>query len=104
LLTASDKIEPPSSRSEALFLLFQAVFPAGHEFWEPVLPKLMKPCEADTFWRQGRNIHDALLIAATVDEELSREFCSQLPPSRWRKQLERRLERRVYETPRQFFW
>jgi len=58
LIDFSPQIESPASRSEALFLLLQAIFPAGRRWWEPVLNELIQSSEPVVHWRQGRNLRD----------------------------------------------
>ncbi|HEX8201488.1 MAG TPA: hypothetical protein VF590_13465, partial [Isosphaeraceae bacterium] len=40
LLALASRVESPASRSEAIFLVFQAVFPAGRRWWLAVLQEL----------------------------------------------------------------
>ena len=104
LLEASRSIRPPASRSEALFLLLQAAFPRGPDFWRPVFDQLVAMCADDEHWRVRRNLRDALLIVSTSSTDLARTVASSLPEGTTKRQVQRALESRESQEPRLFFW
>jgi hypothetical protein len=104
LLRQVPSIEHPASRSEALFLIFQAVYPAGRRWWFPVLVELRDASHPAVHWRQARSIRDAVLIAASEDADFARDFCPGVRNDRARSQIERALARSERRSPRPFFW
>jgi hypothetical protein len=78
LLLRAEDIEILASRSEALFLLFQAVFPAGRENWLAVFQALREASTPLMSWRQRRNLCDAILIVCGEDKPLVQETLSVL--------------------------
>ena len=104
LVALAEQIVNRASRSEALFLLFQAVRPADARMWLPVFDALVLACIPLDGWRQGRNLRDAILMVAEHDGALARRTCDCMPEGKWRRQTARALEAREYMRPREFFW
>lgn len=104
LLNQAEHIELLASRSEALFLLFQAVFPAGREKWFGILQALMRASENLINWRQRRNLRDAILIVWNDDAELAKEIISHLEDSKLKRQIESGIMKSEQHLPRPFFW
>jgi hypothetical protein len=104
LLNRAEQIELLASRSEALFLLFQAVFPAGREKWFGVLQALMKASVNLISWRQRRNLRDAILIVWNEDTELAKEIINHLEDGKLKRQIESRIMKSEQHLPRPFFW
>ena len=102
LLNQAEQIELFASRSEALFLLFQAVFPAGREKWLVVLRALLKASAPLISWRQKRNLRDAVLIVWNEDVELAEEIISHLEDGKLKRQIEIRIKNSELWTPRRF--
>lgn len=103
-LRRSPSIRPPSSRSEALVLVFQAVFPAGRLWWHPVLVEIRDASQPVLHWRQARSIGDAVLIVAGVDPDLARAFAEGVQDDRARREIGRGWDRGEFPPPRPFFW
>jgi hypothetical protein len=103
LLNLSKDIELLSSRSEALFLLFQAVFPAGEEKSFDVLQALIKASVPLISWRQKRNLRDTIMIVWNTDKELAEEIIKEIQDSKLKRQIERRIANSERLLPRQFF-
>ena len=103
LLRAKD-IEILASRSEALFLIFQAVFPAGREHWLEVFQSLREASTPLKSWRQRRNLCDALLIVYGEDKPLAQETISGLDDLKLKTKIERLLTTSEPRVPRPFFW
>jgi hypothetical protein len=104
LLNRAKEIELLASRSEALFLVFQAVFPAGRGTWFDVLQGLMNATTPMINWRQKRNLRDTILIIRMEDEELANALTNSLEDSKLKKQIERRIANSELRLPRPFFW
>lgn len=103
-LTRVSQIVPDSSRSEALFLVFQAVFPAGQEFWRPVIDQLAEVADTPPHWRTIRNLQEAILMIADEAPDLASQMADRLPAGRRRRQLESQLTAGMRRQPREFFW
>jgi len=104
LLQRAEDIEILGSRSEALFLLFQAVFPAGREHWRPVLEALRQASAPLINWRQRRNLLDAALIVFGEDEQLALEMISGVNDPKLKKKFEKVSVTSEARGPRPFFW
>ncbi len=61
-VSLAERVQPISSRSEALFLLFQAAFPIGRKQAEKVWARLEATCPEAEHWRCKRNRRDAQRI------------------------------------------
>ncbi len=103
LLRARD-IKILASRSEALFLLFQAVFPAGREEWLPVLESLRQASTPLISWRQKRNLLDAIMIVQGEDEQLAFEMYDALDDQKLKRKVGKMLTLSEQRLPRIFFW
>jgi hypothetical protein len=104
LLRRAKDIENMGSQSEAIFLLFQAVFPAGRKSWFPVLQSLREASTPLINWRQRRNLCDAVLIVRNEDEQLAREISTDLDDLKLKKKIEKLLATSKVYKPRAFFW
>jgi len=103
LLRAKD-IEILASRSQALFLIFQAVFPAGPDNWLAVFQSLREASTPLKSWRQRRNLCDAILIVWAEDESLAQEVVIALDDVKLKKKIEKLLATSERRVPRPFFW
>lgn len=103
-LALASRVEQLASRSEGLFLVYQAVFPAGRPWWLPVLNELAHASHPALHWRQARNLRDAVLMAARPDPGFARDFCPSVRNDRARRQIEAGLARSESQSPRPFFW
>jgi hypothetical protein len=104
LLYRAEQIELLASRSEALFLIFQAVFPAGSEKWVIVLQALLKASIPLISWRQRRNLRDVVLMLWKENAELAEEIIGDLEDAKLKRQIESRILRSDLLSPREFFW
>jgi hypothetical protein len=66
-LALAKRIQPPSSRSEALLLLLQAAFRIGPENAAKVYETLKASCHAEEHWRCKRALRDGGMM---ISEEL----------------------------------
>jgi hypothetical protein len=106
LLAVANAIPSFASRSEALFLLFQATKPGMQTNWLPVLEELIKASFPTLHWRQSRNLSEAILIVAADDNRLANDILHRLPEDRLKTQIEKRLNTLdpTNARPRKFFW
>ena len=104
LLVLAKEIEILASRSEALFLLFQAVFPAGREYWFQVSQSLLEASSPLISWRQRRNLLDAVQILWREDRMLAHEIINGLQDLKLKQKIERAIAKPEARTPRPFFW
>ena len=104
LLLRAEEIKLLVSRSEALFLLFQAVFPAGREHWLPVLDSLRQASTPLINWRQKRNLTDAIMIVRGEDEQLAFEIYDAVDDQKLKKKITRIWAIPERHLPRPFFW
>jgi len=104
LLLRAEEIELMVSRSEAVFLLFQAVFPAGREHWLPVLDSLRQASTPLISWRQKRNLADAIMIVRSEDEQLAFEIYDAVDDQKLKRKITKMWAIPELHLPRKFFW
>lgn len=104
LLVRGSEIELFASRSEALFLLFQAVFPAGRKYWRPIFDALWEASEPMINWRQRRNLGHAILIIDHDDETFARQFIDRVTDLKLKTKIEKGRAKQEAYLPRPFFW
>jgi hypothetical protein len=104
LLLRADDIKLFASRSEALFLIFQAVFPAGRKQWLPVLESLRRASTPLINWRQRRNLLDTVMIVRAEDEALALEIMNSVDDLKLKRKMERTWATSDPGLPRPFFW
>lgn len=103
-LHKSDAITPTSSRSEAVFLLFQGAMFGPDRLWLPAFEKLKAISLPTEHWRQRRNLRDALLMVASVDFLFARAATEELPDEKLKQDVLRLMKERKLQTARPFFW
>jgi hypothetical protein len=103
LLKEELNVQPSSSRSEALFLLFQACLDLDSDSREVLIQKLAAAHHASGHWRSRRNLIDALSMLIDRDPRLAAEVIGSLADERVRRKAEAFTspDRR---RPRPFFW
>jgi hypothetical protein len=104
LLHRAEDIEILASRSEALFLVFQAIFPAGSKHWRPVLDSLRRASASLISWRQRRNLLDAVMIVRGEDEKLALDITNSIDNQKLKGKIERIWAASEPRLPRRFFW
>lgn len=104
LLERVPSIEPAASKSEALFILFQAVFPAGSDMWRPIFDALISGSLPVEHWRQRRNLADAIEIVWNDDKRLASQIISGLDDVKLKQRVVKAIERGRLRSPRPFFW
>jgi hypothetical protein len=105
-LALANEITSLASRSEALFLLFQAPKPGMQTDWLPVLEGVIEASFPTLHWRQSRSLSEAILIVAAEDSRLANDILRRLPEGRLKTQIEKRLNTLDTTNPRLrvFFW
>ncbi len=93
-----------ASRSEALFLLFQAVRPCPLKMWHKIFEALVEASSPIFSWRQGRNLRDALLMIAGEYPKMAEEVLNNIADEKLKRHIQRRFDAKEFVTPRQFFW
>jgi hypothetical protein len=104
LLNYAEKTELLVSRSEALFLVFQAIFPAVRDKWFDVLQALISASVPLISWRQKRNLRDAILIVRNEDEGTPQDLTNAVTDCRLKRRIERATANSERQLPRPFFW
>lgn len=104
LLALSDRIDHPVSRLEALFLLWQAVYPLGGEMRRQVQDKFVAACQAANSWKAGDRLAWAATILVSDDPEEALELVAVLREGRVKRQALRRIKSGRSESARVFFW
>lgn len=99
ILAQAAQIENPVSRSDALFLLWQAFFPAQGQ--KTVLGALVKSCAGH--WKADYILRQAVLIWAREDMDEARKLAASMPESKYKRQAQTRLAEGQTEQARQFF-
>ncbi len=101
---AAPSIVNMGSRSEALFLVFQAAKLGPADLWTPVFWALVKATEPALAWRQRRNIRDAIAMVAGSDPQLVETALGKLTDEKTLSAIKRDFENNRREQPRPFFW
>jgi hypothetical protein len=104
LLALAPEVEPPGSRAEALFLVWQAAFALGRDARSRVVKVLLTICRPEDSWRVGRIFQDVAWMLSTIDREAAESIVAAMPDGRWKRQARRRIEGGEPLEPRQFFW
>jgi hypothetical protein len=104
LLHRAQDIALFASRSEALFLLFQAVRPCSYEMWRDIFESLVAASSPLLSWRQGRNLRDALLMVASDYPRIAEGVLDAVTDDKLKRHIRRRLDAGDFTTPRPFFW
>jgi hypothetical protein len=104
LLVRAQSIELFASRSEALFMIFAAIFPAGRKYWRPVLESLRQASTPLINWRQRRNLLYAVMIVRGEDEVLALEIMNSVNDPKLKSKIQREWAKSEPWPPRPFFW
>lgn len=104
LLAVYPAIENPVSRLNALFLLWQAVFPIKDDGKKSVLGALVKTCQATNSWQAGYTLRETALILANEDLSEAKRLVASMPIGVYKRQAERRIAEGQQGYVRSFFW
>jgi len=100
----SSGIENMGSRSEALFMLFQAARPFGLELWQPVYWALVGAAEPALSWRQRRNLREAVAMVVSSNPALVQQTIRRLADQKNISVVQGHLDNPRPAEPRPFFW
>jgi len=101
-LGRESEVQPASSRSEALFLLFQAAFNLGETIRMDLYHRLAAAHDEAGFWRSRRNIEDAIRMIHRIDADLARHLIEGLTDPKAKKRTQNRLTVNYLAVPRTF--
>lgn len=102
VMTRIPEIEHAGSRTEAVFLLFQATLVGPPTLWKPVLKALMEGVEGPMHWRHARAVLDALHMVHTLDAAEAAPHMERLTDERLRKKLMADIAKQPCQRPRDF--
>jgi hypothetical protein len=99
ILELSARIENPVSRSDALFLLWEAFFPIqGHQ---SIFGALVKSC--DGHWKADYLLRQIVLIVASENHKEAHKLASSMREGKYKRQAEKRLTNGEISRARGFF-
>lgn len=107
LLKLVPEIEPVASQSEALFWVWQAVFPLGPSVRSLLEDDLIRSCAASGKarryggWRARRNLREVIATITSEDPQHAREVLARMPDSDYKRQAARCFGET--QRPRTFF-
>lgn len=101
---AASNIGNMGSRSEALFMIFQASKPFAPDLWQPVYWALVDAAEPALSWQQRRNLRDAIAMVASENPGLVQQAVPRLSDEKILSVIRRYLEKPTPAKPRPFFW
>jgi hypothetical protein len=104
LLLLAPEVEPLASRAEALFLIWQAIFPLDADARDRVLNVLLSSCRMEDSWRVGRVLQDVAVMLPKDESGAVERILAAMPEGRWKRQARRRVARSERMGPRPFFW
>jgi len=97
-------VTPPSSRSEACLLVYQAIVVANEQTGLRALRWLLSASQPTEHWRQERAVCDAIVIAISIGLVDRNHALTLVHDEKQRTQIIRRLDRGEVSHPRSFFW
>ena len=103
LLAREAEVQPASSRSEALFLLFQACFDLDAATREDFVRRLVAAHADAKHWRSRRNLIHALAMLNGRDAGLAKRIAATVDDDRVRRRMEEILRTNERMRPRPFF-
>ncbi len=101
ILELAPKIRQRTSLSDAMFLLWEALFPIGGEARKSMTDILIKSCVGH---RKGEwNLRNATLIVAAEDLEAAQRLAAVIPDGKYKRQAHKRLGEGQKFEARSFF-
>ena len=97
-------ITNPVTRLDALFLLWQAVFPLGSELSDWVLEPLVTACRTADSWKGIDTLCQIVLILTLNFPKEAEQLVICMPNGRHKRQAMRLLIAEQHKFPRTFFW
>ena len=100
----ASKVQPPSSRSQACLLVYEAVASATPELGRKALRLLLSACQPVQHWRQERAVREAVILAASIYLYDVPDVLLLVQDERLRDRVATRIGRGEYLQPRRFYW
>ena len=100
ILALAAQIENSVSRSDALFLLWQAFFPVQDH--ESILGALVKSCAGH--WKADYILRQVVLILASESTEEAHKLADSMPEGKYKRQAEKRLSEGQKEQAWRFYY
>lgn len=97
-------IQPTAGRSEAIFLIYQAVFSLGNEVRESLIALMRDAHSERSHWRTARNLRAALLMFREVEPERTTSMLSTIADQKIIRQVMNDRNKGACHAPRQFFF
>ena len=104
LLQTAVEIQHPVSRLDALFLVWQALFPLGSTARSSVQEVLLQACCSTEGWRARRTLRDIVLTIGRKDMAEAKRIVELMPESEYRKEAADAVATGNWQRPRRFFW
>jgi len=103
VIARSNAITNPVSRVDALFLLWQAVYPLGDAMRARVLGPLIEASTRADSWKPQRVLQSLVFMLANEDRVSAESIVAQMAHGKYRRTTERRLAAGERQEPRRFF-
>lgn len=97
-------VSPPSSRAEAMFLLFSAAAIGQGELPRKAFRLVLSTCQPILHWRQKRAVRDSAAIIVSIGALPSEAAIAQVDDVDVREAISRKLASGETLRPRTFFW
>jgi hypothetical protein len=104
LLEASANITNPVNRLDALYLLWQAVYPAVGLARKQVSGALIAACLSADSWKAGHTMREVVLVIAQENVSEAAQFIDSMPDGVYKRQAQRRVAEGKPGYVRPFFW
>ena len=104
ILPIVDRIENPVSRADALFLVWQAVYPLGSRLCMTLLEPLLGACQSADSWRAARTLSDTAMMMAADDPKAAKMVIDAMHDGTHKRRALRALANGESISPRRFFW
>ena len=104
VLGRAGDIEHPVRKLDALFLIWQAVFPLGSGPRDAVQRLMLDAAEQADSWKAAYVLRDLVLMLRTDFDGDPGQLVELVPEGKYRRQAARRLQNGRTIGPRMFFW
>ena len=104
LLQTAETIPHPVNRLDALFLIWQGVFPVGSSGRHRPQSALLRACQNVNSWKGSYTLRDTAVMVAPDDMAEAQRIVAMMPESSYRRQTLRQIVEGKRLSPRPFFW
>ena len=104
LMQTSENIANPVSRLNALYLLWQAVYPTIGPMKSLVLDKLISACLSADSWKAGFTMREAVLVVAEESVFEANRLIAMMPDGVYKRQAQCRVAEGKRGCVRSFYW